>query len=101
MRVALILSLILAIAAVVFALQNPGATEVRLGPFDIQGSTALILMVTFCLGVVVGILAAVPSIIKRRKRIRYLERHPDEPATTSDFDAEGRDIMTSRDFRTE
>lgn len=87
MRFALILSLLLAILAVVFALQNPAYMDVNLGPWDVRGSTALILMVTFCLGVLVGVLATAPTLMKRRKRIRELERHsadartPDTPAT--------------------
>lgn len=75
MRVALVLSLLIAILAVVFALQNPAYMDVNLGPFDITGSTALILMVTFCVGVIVGILATTPAIVKRKKRIRQLEKH--------------------------
>ncbi len=75
MRFALFLSLLLAVLAVVFALQNPAYMDVSLGPWDIRESTALILMVTFCFGVLVGVLATVPTIIKKRRRIRYLERH--------------------------
>lgn len=82
MRIALVLSLVLAILAVVFALQNPAYMDVNIGPFDITGSTALILMVTFCIGVVVGILATAPSLVKRRKRIRHLERHATDVGTT-------------------
>lgn len=87
MRFALILSLVLAILAVVFALQNPAYMDVNLGPWDINESTALVLMVTFCLGVLVGVLATVPTVIKRRRRIRHLERSaaesPAEESTTT------------------
>ncbi|MEX1055522.1 MAG: LapA family protein, partial [Rhodothermales bacterium] len=65
-----------------------------------QGSTALILMVTFCLGVIVGILATVPSILKRRKRIRFLERGSTETTTTADL-GDKDDTAFSRDYRTE
>ena len=75
MRFALILSLLLAILAVVFALQNPAYTNVNIGPWDVRGSTALILLVTLSIGVLVGVLATLPTILKRRKRIRHLERH--------------------------
>lgn len=75
MRIALVLSLLIAILAVVFALQNPAYIDVNIGPYDITGSTALIMMVTFCVGVIVGILATTPTIIQRKKRIRHLERH--------------------------
>lgn len=75
MRFALVLSLLIAILAVVFALQNPAYIDVNIGPYDIAGSTALILMVTFGVGVIVGILAATPTIVKRKRRIRHLEKH--------------------------
>ena len=73
MRFALIVSLILAVAAVIFALGNPGYTDVNLGFAEVHASTALVLLVTFGLGVVVGILAAVPALVRRRRRVRKLE----------------------------
>lgn len=74
MRFALILSLVLAVLAVVFALQNPAYMDVNLGPWNITESTALVLMLTFCFGVIVGVLATAPTLLRRRKRIRELER---------------------------
>lgn len=74
MRFALILSLVLAVLAVVFALQNPAYMDVNIGPWNITESTALVLMLTFSLGVVVGVLATIPTLYRRRKRIRELER---------------------------
>lgn len=101
MRFALILSLILAILAVVFALQNPAPIDVELGPFELYGSTALILMITFGMGVVVGILAAVPSLMKRRKRIRELEKHGADTGTV--YTTPESDLRTSpsKEYRTE
>lgn len=101
MRIALILSLLLAIIAVIFALQNPAFIDVNLGPWVINGSTALILLVTFCIGVLVGILAATPTLMKRRKRLRQLEKTRTEPET--DWTAPESDIHTesSRGYQTE
>lgn len=81
MRFALILSLVLAILAVVFALQNPAYMNVNIGPWNITESTALVLMITFAIGVLVGVLATVPTVLRRRKRIRELERSASEPRT--------------------
>lgn len=81
MRITLVISLVIAILAVVFALQNPAYIDVQIGPFDVTGSTALVLMVTFCVGVLVGVLATAPAVVKRRKRIRELERRAAEPGT--------------------
>lgn len=100
MRLALILSLVLSILAVVFALQNPASIDVKLGPFDLHGSTALILMVTFGIGVLVGILAAIPSLHKRRKRIRELERHGATAGSTWTPESDLHS-STSKEYRTE
>lgn len=82
MRLAIVLSLVLAVLAVVFALQNPGFTDVSLGAWDIRGSTALILMVTFGVGVLVGLLATVPTLVRRKRRIKQLERDRADLDTT-------------------
>jgi len=94
MRFALVLSLVLAILAVVFALQNPASMDVNLGPFVVNGSTALILMVTFGIGVIVGLLAAAPSLVKRKRRIRHLEKRPAE--SSADWSASETDVHTSK-----
>ena len=57
MRIGLVLSLLLAILAVLFAVQNPQPMEVQLVFFSIEGSTALVLILTFGLGVTVGLLS--------------------------------------------
>lgn len=101
MRFALILSLVLAILAVVFALQNPAPIDVNLGPFELYGSTALILMVTFGIGVLVGILAAIPSLMKRRKRVRELEKHAADTGTTWSPPASDPYTSPSKEYRTE
>lgn len=99
MRFALILSLLLSILAVVFALQNPAPIDVEIGPFQLNGSTALILMVTFCIGVIVGILAAVPSLMKRRKRVRELERNAATAGTTAPRPSDDLYTSSSKEYR--
>lgn len=74
MRFTLIVSLLLAVLAVIFALQNPDQITVNLGPFEIDGSTALILIVTFALGAFVGFLAMIPSKLKSRKTVKSLKK---------------------------
>lgn len=101
MRFALILSLLLAILAVLFALQNPAPIDVNLGPFELYGSTALILLVTFGIGVVVGILAAIPSLIKRRKRVRELEKRAADTGTAWSPPESDLHTSPSKEYRTE
>ncbi len=74
MRFTLIISLLLAVLAVIFALQNPEEITVALGPFEIYGSTALVLIITLALGVLVGILAMIPSKLKSRKQVKTLKK---------------------------
>ncbi len=74
MRFTLIVSLVLAVLAVLFALQNPDLMRVNFGPFEVEGSTALVLILTFALGALVGILAMVPSKVKSRKQVKTLQR---------------------------
>ncbi len=74
MRFALILALIIAVGAVAFALQNPAEMPVRLGPYIVTGSTALILLVTFALGALTGILAAIPGRWRANRRAKQLEK---------------------------
>ena len=74
MRFALVLSLILAVVAVVFALQNPQIVEVNLLFFKTQGSAALVLILTFAIGVVVGILSTLPSRIRDKRELKRLKK---------------------------
>lgn len=75
MRFSLILSLLIAILAVVFALQNPQSMEAHLFFLgSTQGSTALILIVTFGLGVLVGLLSTLPARLRDRRRIRSMQK---------------------------
>ena len=74
MRFTLIISLLLAILAVVFALQNPQQATVDLFTTTFQGSTALILIVTFAIGVLVGILGAIPGWLRNRRKVNSLQK---------------------------
>ena len=75
MRFALILSLLVAILAVVFALYNPAETEINLGPsYVLTSPLALVLIVTLLAGVLVGTLFSVPGRIRSSTRIRKLEK---------------------------
>lgn len=74
MRFALVLSLVLSVVAVVFALQNPQPVEVNLLFLETQGSAALVLILTFALGVVVGILSTLPSRIRDKRELRRLKK---------------------------
>lgn len=74
MRFALVLALLLALGAVVFALQNPAEMSVRIGPWIYSGSTAIILILTFAAGVLTAFLASVPGRWTSGRKIKALEK---------------------------
>lgn len=74
MRIGLIFSLLIAILAVVLALQNPQTMDVNLFYFHTQGSTALILIITFVLGAVVGLLSSLPGRLRARRKLKELQK---------------------------
>ena len=62
----LIAALALAILTVIFALQNTIPVVVTFLVWKFEGSLAMVLMLTFALGVIVSSLVSIPAIIKRR-----------------------------------
>lgn len=73
-----ILALLIAIFAVVFALQNIGITEVTFLFWHFHGSLALILIVTLVVGAAVAFLFYLPSLIRHHSSMRKLRRHANE-----------------------
>mgnify|MGYP003484059260 CR=1 FL=1 len=77
----LIIALIIAVLAVVFALQNSDPVVVRLFYWELgNASMALVLLFTFIIGIITGLLMMVTGIYKRnsiissqKKRITELE----------------------------
>jgi uncharacterized integral membrane protein len=81
----LILALLIAITAVVFALQNTLTVSISFLVWKITGSLSLVLLVTLAIGVVIGLLVLAPRLFKstfrvasHRKRIGLLEQELDE-----------------------
>lgn len=74
MRFTLIISLLLAILAVIFSLQNPGIVDVMIFGMEYEGSKALVLILTFSVGVIVGVLAALPGYIRNRRKVNSLRK---------------------------
>jgi len=86
----LILALLVAIAAVVFALQNIAPVTITFFLWQYAGSLALILLLALGLGVLITILASIPAMLKRRmeitsqkKTIEHLERELQEKSGPS------------------
>ncbi len=80
MRGTLILSLAIALIAVIFALQNAGGIEVHLGPFDFRAPLALVLLLTLFAGVLVGYLSTLSRALRLGSELRKLRgNHPTPP----------------------
>jgi len=65
----LILALAIALLAVIFAIQNTIVVKVSFLFWEIQGSLALILLITFIFGVLVGVFVLVPRLIKMKRMV--------------------------------
>ena len=81
----LILALVIAAIAVVFALQNAMTVTISFLAWKVTGSLSLVLLITLIFGTVVGLLVLAPSAIKNtlavsnhRKRIGLLEKELDD-----------------------
>ncbi|HSM71008.1 MAG TPA: LapA family protein, partial [Anaerolineales bacterium] len=66
----LILTLAFAIAAVIFALQNPTMITVSLFGYNVDGSLALFILLAVIMGIIIGILVMAPSAVKRSFELR-------------------------------
>ena len=62
----LIAALAIAILTVIFALQNTIPVLVTFMFWKFEGSMALVLMLTFALGVLVSLMVSTPAMLKRR-----------------------------------
>jgi len=60
-----IIGLIMAIAAVLFALQNTVIITINFGLWQLEQSLAIVLMVTLGLGIIISMLLSLPTILKR------------------------------------
>jgi uncharacterized integral membrane protein len=81
----LIFALVIAVIAVIFALQNTITVTISFLAWKVTGSLSLVLLITLAIGAVVGLLVLAPSTIKHSfaasghlKRIGALEKELDE-----------------------
>ena len=66
----LILALIFAILAVIFASQNSDLVTISFYGFSVEGSLAVVILVSLAIGVIVGALIMAPGAIKRTLELR-------------------------------
>jgi lipopolysaccharide assembly protein A len=100
----LILALVVAIIAVIFALQNTVAVTIVFFSWKIAGSLSLVLLVTLAIGVLIGLLVIAPALIKNsirvsghRKRSAALEKEAgDQKATIERLQAKVEQLLAER-----
>jgi len=73
MRVFLAIMVILLILLLVFAVQNPGSTEVAFLTFSSTVSLLLIILVSAVVGLLLGFAVMLPGNLRRSSRVRKLE----------------------------
>ncbi|MBV9080392.1 MAG: LapA family protein [Elusimicrobia bacterium] len=74
MQIAIVLSLVIAVAAAVFALQNPTVVDLRFINLHFSGSVALLLILSFVAGFVSKWLLGLPAAFRRRRTHTDLKR---------------------------
>lgn len=89
----IILALAIALGTVLFALQNTTRVIINFFGLQFQDSLALILLLTLVIGVLVGLLVAAPSILRRSWRISGQKRQVQ--SLDSQIQAKDREIITA------
>ena len=70
----IIISLILLLLAIIFAVQNSGAVDITIYFWEVSISLAIILFSTLFIGIIIGIFLLIPTILKLRRRVARLSR---------------------------
>ena len=80
MVILVIVGLVMALGAILFAFQNSAIVTISLGVWQFQQSLAIVLLITLGVGIILSLLLSVPTIIKRglqsakqKKKIKILE----------------------------
>jgi len=74
MRIFFVVALILALLVTLFAVQNNQPITITFLFWSIDGSLALVLMVTLVLGIVIGVLLMAPGSFRNRLQVGGLQR---------------------------
>jgi uncharacterized integral membrane protein len=87
-QVGLVLSLLLATAVALFAIQNAAAVTLRFGFWSIETSLVVVILVATVVGAVLASLVGLPGWIQDRRRLHQLQREldtlrPKQPPTAS------------------
>jgi len=82
--IALVLALLFAVAAAIFAIQNPTPVDVKFLTWDIvDGSLAVILILAYGIGVITGVLLLLPGLLRRSVQLAMQKKKIDDLAKTA------------------
>ena len=90
MQLQLITAIVVAILAVVFALQNAVPITVSFLTWRFESSLALVLLITVALGILMSLLVSVPSMIKTRKMTSSQKKKIQELESSLQKEAENK-----------
>jgi uncharacterized integral membrane protein len=90
MQLQLIVAIIVAILAVVFALQNAVPITVSFLTWRFESSLALVLLIVLALGILMSLLVSVPSRVKRMKLISSQKKKIQELESSLQRESEGK-----------
>lgn len=74
MQILFIFSLVIAFLVILFALQNVDPVTIKFLVWEIEGSLALVLIITLLAGALISYLATLPGHIRRRLTISYQQK---------------------------
>ncbi len=75
MPLLIVAAIVIAFFAIAFALQNNTLVAINLLVWNYQGSLAIVLLSTLAIGVLIGLLVLIPTLLKRGWRISKAKRH--------------------------
>lgn len=82
----LIATLVIVFFTVAFSLQNDQTVSIQFFGWTFEGSLVLVLLMTLCLGMLIHVLASMPSRIRKSKEIAELNRRVRELEETPPSD---------------
>ena len=78
MQFFVILALVIALLAVLFAIQNTDVVTISLFTLTLQESLALVLLLTLAAGVLIGLFVSIPALVRRSMRVSAVRRELEE-----------------------
>jgi len=99
MRIAVIVSLLIATLAIIFAVMNRLYVDIYFGFFSVKGAPLpVVLISTLLLGVLIGYLAWLPGRISMRRKLRSSERSRSESTVDLVSDQDEATRARPKDF---